>query len=77
MFEINMFKPKGFLSKCHFVECPLRRNRFSSNTPGRHIVSADSETMYHVIVRLQTLGKITNLKLTTGSIRVLVNETRE
>ena len=26
------FCRKGFLSKCHFVECPLRRNRFSSNT---------------------------------------------
>ena len=26
------FRRKGFLSKCHFVECPLRRNRSSSNT---------------------------------------------
>ena len=26
------FRRKGFLSKCHFVECPLRRNRVSSNT---------------------------------------------
>ena len=26
------FLRKGFLSKCHFVECPLRRNRFWSNT---------------------------------------------
>ena len=24
------FRRKGFLSKCHFVECPLRRNRVSS-----------------------------------------------
>ena len=26
------FHRKGFLSKCHFVESPLRQNRFSSNT---------------------------------------------
>ena len=26
------FRRKGFLSKCHFVESPFRRNRFSSNT---------------------------------------------
>ena len=26
------FRRKGFLSKCHFVESPLRRNMFSSNT---------------------------------------------
>ena len=86
------FRRKGFLSKCHFVECPLRRNRFSSNTLyeifyahlvailyqvfveyslrnilcslGGHIVSADPVTMYHVIVRLRTLAKITGLKLT-------------
>ena len=26
------FRRKGFLSNCYFVECPLRRNRVSSNT---------------------------------------------
>ena len=26
------FRRKGSLLKCHFVECPLRRNRVSSNT---------------------------------------------
>ena len=29
--SIEPFRRKGFLSKCHFVECPLRQNRFSSN----------------------------------------------
>ena len=67
------FRRKGFLSKCHFVECPLPRNRFSSNTRrnilcslGGHIVSADPVTMYmyYVIVKLRALVKITGLKLT-------------
>ena len=40
----------------------------------RHIVSADPVTMYHVIVRLRILAKITDLKLTAISIRVLGNE---
>ena len=49
------FRRKGFLSKCHFVESPLRRNTFSSNTfdeifyahlIDRHIVSADTVTTY-------------------------------
>ena len=26
------FRRKGFLSKCHFVESPLRLDRFSANT---------------------------------------------
>ena len=26
------FRRKGFLSKCHFVECPLRQSRVLSNT---------------------------------------------
>ena len=60
-------------SKQVFVEY-FRRNILCS--PGRHIESADPVTMYHVIVRLRTLGKITDLKLTAVSIRVLVNETR-
>ena len=60
-------------SKQVFVEY-FRRNILCS--PGRHIVSADPLTMYHVTVRLRTLAKITDLKLTAVSIRVLVNETR-
>ena len=60
-------------SKQVFVEY-FQRNILCS--PGCHIVSADPVTMYHVIVRLRTLGKITDLKLTTVSIKVLVNETR-
>ena len=60
-------------SKQGFVEY-FRRNILCS--PGRHIESADPVTMYHVIVRLRTLGKITDLKLTAVSIRVIVNETR-
>ena len=59
-------------SKQVFVEY-FRRNILCS--PGRHIVSADSVTMYHVIVRLPILAKITDLKLTAVSVRVLVNET--
>ena len=42
------------LSNVHFVETDFRRNILCS--PGRHIVSADSTTMYHVIVRLRTRG---------------------
>ena len=61
------------LLKQVFVEY-IRRNILCS--PGRHIESADPVTMYHVIVRLRTLGTITDLKLTAVSIRVLVNETR-
>ena len=61
------------LSKQVFVEY-FRRNILCST--GRHVVSADPVTMYHVTVRLRTLGKITDLKLTAVSIRVLVNETR-
>ena len=60
-------------SKQVFVEY-FRRNILCSS--GCHIESADPVTMYHVIVRLRTLGKITDLKLTAVSIRVLVNETR-
>ena len=60
-------------SKQVFVEY-FRRNNLCS--PGRHIVSADSVTMYHVIVRLRTLAKTTDLKPTAASIRVLVNGTR-
>ena len=56
-----------------FVEY-FRRNILCS--PGRHIVSADPVTMYHVTVRLRTQGKITDLKLTAVSILVLVNEKR-
>ena len=46
-------------SKQVFVEY-FRRDILCS--PGGHIVSADSVTMYHV--RLRTLAKITDLKLT-------------
>ena len=60
-------------SKQVFVEY-FRRNILRS--PGRHIESADPVSMYHVIMRLRTLGKITDLKLTAVSIRVFVNETR-
>ena len=63
------------LSNVHFVETDFRRNILCS--PGRHIEFADPVTMYHVIVRLRTLAKITDLKLTAVSIGVLVNETRE
>ena len=59
-------------SKQVFVEY-FQRNILCSR--GRHIVSADPVTMYHAIVRLRILAKITDLKLTAVSIRVLVNET--
>ena len=61
-------------SKQIFVEY-FRRNILCS--PGPNIVSADPVTMYHVTVRLRTQAKITELKLTAVSIKVLVNETRE
>ena len=57
-------------SKQVFVEY-FRQNTLCS--PGGHIVSADPVTMYHKIMRLRTLAKVTGLKLTM----VLVNETRE
>ena len=77
------FRRKGFLSKCHFVECPLRRNRISSNTFDE-IFNAHLAailyllilSLYHVIVRLRTRAKMTDLNLTAIFIRVLVNETR-
>ena len=66
------------MSKVHFVETgfrPILLTKYSMLT-GRHIVTADPVTMYYVIVRLQTLAKVTDLKLTAVSIMVLVNETR-
>ena len=62
------------LMNVHFVETGFRRNILCSL--GSHIVSADPVTMYLVTVRLRTLTKITDLKLTAISIRVLVIETR-
>ena len=53
-------------SKQVFIEY-FQRNILCS--PGRHIVSADPVTMYHVTVRLRTLAKITDQKLTAVSIR--------
>ena len=43
------FRRKGFLSKCHFVECPLRRNRFSSNTFDE-IFYAHLATILHLLI---------------------------
>ena len=52
------FRLKGFLSKCHFVECPRRRNRVSSNTFDEifyaHLAAISYLLillLYHVIVR--------------------------
>ena len=61
-------------SKQVFVEF-FRRNTLCS--PGGHIVSADPVTMYHVIVRLRTLAKITCLKLTISFNKGAHDETRE
>ena len=60
-------------SKQVFIEYFGRSILYS---PGHNIVSADPVTMYHVFVRLRTRAKITDLKLTAVSIRVLANETR-
>ena len=73
LFAEVSFCGKSTSSKQVFLEY-FRRNILCSS--GHHIVSADPVTMYHVIVRLRTLWKITDLKLTAVSIRVLVNETR-
>ena len=59
------------LSKVHFVETDFRRilsTKYSMLT-WRPIVSAEPVTMYHVIVRLRILAKITDLKLTAISIK--------
>ena len=61
-------------SKQVFVEY-FRQNTLCS--PGGHIVSADHVTMYHAIVRLWTLAKITGLKLTISVYKVARDETRE
>ena len=69
LFVEVSFCRKSTSSKQIFVEY-FRRNILC--LPGRHIASADPVTMYHVIVRLRTQAKITDLKLTAVSIRVLV-----
>ena len=68
---LSHFVEKAFcrsviLSNVHFVETGFRRifSTKYSCSPDGHIVSADPVTMYHVIVRLRTLAKITGLKLT-------------
>ena len=61
-------------SKQVFVEY-FRRNTLSS--PGGHIVSADTVTMYHVIARLWTLAMITGLKLTISFYKGAHDEMRE
>ena len=73
LFVEVSFSRMSTSSKLVFVEY-FRRNILCS--PGRHIVSADPVTTYHVTVRLRTQAKIADLKLTAISIRVLVNETR-
>ena len=78
---LSHFVEKAFcrsviLSKVHFVETGFRRilsMKYSMLTWPPY--GADPVTMYHVIVRLRILAKITDLKLTAVSIRVLVNET--
>ena len=77
-FVEKAFCRSVILSNVHFVETGFRRilsTKYSMFT-WRHIVPADPVTMYHVIVRLRILAKITDLKLTVVSIRVLVNEKR-
>ena len=61
-------------SKQVFVEY-FRRNTLCS--PGGHIVSADPVTVYHVVLRLRTLAKITGLKLTISLYKGARDETRE
>ena len=80
-FVEKAFCQSVILSTVHFVETgcgKILSTKYSMLTwpPGHHIVSADSVTMYHVIVRLWTPGKITDLNLTIGSIWVFANETR-
>ena len=44
------FRRKGFLSKCHFVECPLRPNRVSSNTFDEIFYAPLSAILYLLIL---------------------------
>ena len=61
----ELFGRKSCLSKCHFVEYRLHRNRFSSNTFDEIFYTHPAAILYllimrlHVIVRLRTLAKIT------------------
>ena len=76
---LNHFVEKAFcriviLSNFHFVETVFRRI-LSTN-----ILCSPGPLLYLPIiwiVRLRTLAKVTNLKLTAVSMRVLVGETRE